>query len=75
MIMFKFMTTFTEEGSFAIVKSHLAIAANYRDNGSLLLDTITWLPMVFFVDCSKTQFYRYFYLIKVLRFKKIIEKI
>ena len=75
MIILKFITTFTTNDGQVIEKSHIAIAINYRDNGNLMMDIITWLPIVFFVDCSKNLFFRYFYLIKVLRFKKIIEKI
>jgi len=40
----------------------------------MYLDLVTWIPIVFIVDCSKSQFFRLFYLVKVLRISKAIEK-
>ena len=37
-------------------------------------DIIAWLPIVFFLDCSKAKFFRLFYMIKVLRVSKALDK-
>ena len=74
-ITFKFLTTFIEEGENNPETSHLLIAENYKDNGGLFNDILTWLPIVFLVDCSRTKFFRCFYLIKSIRFKKAIDSI
>ena len=38
------------------------------------LDLFTWIPIVFFVDCTKEKFFRLFYLLKALRIIKAIKK-
>ena len=37
-------------------------------------DIIAWLPFVFFLDCSKAKFFRLFYMIKVIRVSKALDK-
>lgn len=63
-----------EEGETLPETSHTLIASNYKENGTLITDIITWLPFVFFVNCSKDQFFRCLYLIKVIRISKALDK-
>ena len=49
------------------------IFKNYKDT-DLKRDLIAWVPIVLFVNCSKQEFYRLFYVIKVIRITKAIEK-
>jgi len=52
-IMLKFVTTFIEEGETMPETNHGLIYQNYKDNLGMRDDIIAWLPLVFFVDCSK----------------------
>jgi len=65
--LFKFSTTFIEEGERLAETSHYLIIKHYRTNGTFYIDVLTLIPIVFFVECSRDQFYRLLYLIKVLR--------
>ena len=69
----KLMTTFIEEGETQPETSHELIFQNYKENGGFNSDVFAWLPIVFFVDCSKARFFRVFYLFKTIRIGKALE--
>ena len=71
-IILKFVTSFIEEGETLPENDHKLIYENYRDNGGMKGDLITWFPIIFFFDCSKAKFFRLFYLIKVFRINKAL---
>jgi len=68
------MTTFIEEGETLEETNHKQIFENYINKGGMKLDLFTWIPIVFFVDCTKEKFFRLFYLLKALRIIKAIKK-
>jgi len=51
-IIFKCVTSYVPEGETVPVTNHKEIFQNYKDT-ELKNDVIAWLPMVFFVNCSK----------------------
>jgi len=38
-------------------------------------DLIAWVPVVFIIDCSKSKYFRLFYIIKAIRIFKALEKL
>ena len=73
-IMLKFVTTFVEEGETMPETNHGLIYQNYKENGGMNSDIVAWLPIVFFLDCSKARFFRILYLLKTIRIFKALDK-
>jgi len=69
------MTSYVPEGNINAIKDHSKIFRNYYSNGSLKLDVITEIPIVFVLDNSYAKFYRLLFLIKVCRLKRVFETV
>lgn len=67
------MTAYIPEGETLQVTNHKEIFYYYRET-DLYRDVITWVPFILFLDCSKSRFFRLFYLIKSYRISKASEK-
>ena len=69
----KFITSYVPEGETVPVTNLKEIFYHYKDT-DLFRDFVTWMPFIFFLDCSKARFFRLMYLIKAFRITKAIEK-